>query len=130
MAWSAIRLLIFALEHLSALVQGPSRTDRPLIQVPFHADLTLDISISILLLNHDKANLEMGWSSGTPKPARYIYRLANYTPKTPKNFLLRIIQIGKITILTKMLARMQRRIFFGENNLKTSSRKKKMKGVC
>ena len=57
-------------------------------QGAFHVDPTPDIFFTILLLHHDKSNIEVPWFSHTLKPSRFLW----------KSFLLCMYEIGKILI--------------------------------
>ena len=67
-------------------------------QGAFHFDPTLDIFFTILLLRHDKSNIEMAWSSHTPKPSWFLW----------KSFPLCMYEIGKILIYNTMYLYMYR----------------------
>ena len=75
------KVMVFTIKHIG--------------QGALHVDPTPDIFFRILLLRHDKANLEMVWSSHTPKPLWFLYRSDSFTRKS---FPLSMFEIGKILI--------------------------------
>ena len=64
-------------------------------QGAFYDDPILEMFLIILLLCHNKANIEMVWPSHTLKPLWFRYCLANFTWKS---FSLCMFEIGKILI--------------------------------